>query len=894
MATIFTLYAIPNVAFAATEQYASPELQRAVTLGIGAYSKNTNVTYQQFFKMLDVAVNLSDPHKLDAWKAKFSKARTSTQGMTRQEGMLAVYYAAEILGEEYYEYNASPDWSITNELIGDSCWDDLTWNYPLFPEWNQPTTLVNPWDNHMIAAFFYSFGRESLYSGETIFDFDPVSVSMRPNQLFTYEEGLLAALRLHDSELPSVLKERVPTQEDKAFLELSNARRETILNNNTKITVTGTSYYVSNNGNDLQDGLTPATAWATLNKINTTDLKSGDGVFFERGGLWRSEPWQAKPPHCDDGVLYAQKGVTYSAYGEGEKPKIFGSPENGADPTKWKLLDSTKNIWVFYKDIQDCGGIIFNYGMSMALKTCAFWDGSQYYKSSDGRNVDIPRIPLDVKSLENLRFFNEIYYPGKEAGGYFSTKGKLYLRCDKGNPGSVYSSIEFITGNNDWNQGFVSGQEGNVIDNICFLYGTGASLLNNCLAQNCEFGWIGGQILDYSATSLGDDTEGVIVRCGDGIMIFGDNNSIRNNYIHHVYDNGITIEGFSASSEISAWKRENSIITGNIIEACYGGLLVADWYAWNKLLNHPSFNNIRIDDNYFIRSGYGWSHQDTGDYTGSLTLYFHPGSLSNINISNNVFYLSKYALVVLSSESEGMRPVFSANTYVQNEFGDIINRKILNSSIRKDQAYKYNASSLISVDNVLGDKSAMFFDQPKPSSWATDGVGTGISRGIATPDLRNGYSIKTTRAEFCVAAVNFLEIYYKKPIADVLKEKGLEPLSFNDIQDDAISAAAALGLTSGTGNGNFSPHNSLSREQAATMLSNTLKCIGIDITEFPDADFTDNGSFSTWAVDAINALYASGIMSGTSSTPKVFSPKGAYTHEQSILSFNNMYNYLTR
>lgn len=50
-------------------------------------------------------------------------------------------------------------------------------------------------------------------------------------------------------------------------------------------------------------------------------LKSGDAVFFERGGLWR-------------GYLDCAEGVTYSAYGQGEKPRIYGSPENGADPNK--------------------------------------------------------------------------------------------------------------------------------------------------------------------------------------------------------------------------------------------------------------------------------------------------------------------------------------------------------------------------------------------------------------------------------------------------------------------------------------------------------------------------------------------------------------------------------
>ena len=93
----------------------------------------------------------------------------------------------------------------------------------------------------------------------------------------------------------------------------------------------GTAYYVSNDGNDENNGLSPQTAWATLQKVNSARFSRGDGVYFERGGTWR-------------GQLWAQEGVIYSAYGEGAKPNIFASPENGADASKWSLLDGTDHI----------------------------------------------------------------------------------------------------------------------------------------------------------------------------------------------------------------------------------------------------------------------------------------------------------------------------------------------------------------------------------------------------------------------------------------------------------------------------------------------------------------------------------------------------------------------
>lgn len=82
--------------------------------------------------------------------------------------------------------------------------------------------------------------------------------------------------------------------------------------------VYGNKYYVSNNGNDTYNGLTIANAWKTIAKLNATLFYPGDSILFECNGLWR------------DALLFTSSGnstvcITYGSYGEGEKPKIFGS-----------------------------------------------------------------------------------------------------------------------------------------------------------------------------------------------------------------------------------------------------------------------------------------------------------------------------------------------------------------------------------------------------------------------------------------------------------------------------------------------------------------------------------------------------------------------------------------
>ena len=176
------------------------------------------------------------------------------------------------------------------------------------------------------------------------------------------------------------------------------------------------------------------------------------------------------------------------------------------------------------------------------------------------------------------------------------------------------------------------------------------------------------------------------------------------------------------------------------------------------------------------------------------------------------------------------------------------------------------------------------------SGWAKDGITQALSKGFIPSDLQNNYQNVITRAEFCRMAVKFVEYKTGKGIDAVMNEKGLTRNfnAFADTNDPDILAAAALGITAGTGGGLFTPNGDFSREQAATMIRNTCKAAGMDISNVTAAGFEDIGTASSWAVDGINFARNNGIMSGTSTTPLLFSPKGTYTREQSIITFNNI------
>jgi len=179
-------------------------------------------------------------------------------------------------------------------------------------------------------------------------------------------------------------------------------------------------------------------------------------------------------------------------------------------------------------------------------------------------------------------------------------------------------------------------------------------------------------------------------------------------------------------------------------------------------------------------------------------------------------------------------------------------------------------------------------DLDTAAKWAQDGIQSAYSKGFVPGDLQGNYTAVITRAEFCRMAVNYVEYVTGKHIDSVLTDHGVttQPDIFTDTNDPDILAAYALGITNGTGPNTFSPDASFTREQAATMIMNTCKVLGIGQADVPDAGFADMTTVSSWAVDGVNFVKANGIMNGTGNDN--FSPKGTYTRQESIVTFDRI------
>ena len=120
-------------------------------------------------------------------------------------------------------------------------------------------------------------------------------------------------------------------------------------------------YYVSPSGNDASNGLSSATPWRTLAKVNATFFNPGDQILFARGGEWHESLVASS-----DGT--SANPITYASYGSGAKPKFWGS-------------DILNNA-----NFQSLGGGVYRYAISVPVNS-VLANHSQWFVDPRGQPV---------------------------------------------------------------------------------------------------------------------------------------------------------------------------------------------------------------------------------------------------------------------------------------------------------------------------------------------------------------------------------------------------------------------------------------------------------------------------------------------------------------------------
>ena len=97
------------------------------------------------------------------------------------------------------------------------------------------------------------------------------------------------------------------------------------------------TYYVSETGNDRDDGLSPAAPWKSLSKVSRTRFQPGDTIKFKAGETFQGQLRVSSSGDADD-------ALTYTRYGEGERPLLdAGNGRRGA-PVATILIEDQDHL----------------------------------------------------------------------------------------------------------------------------------------------------------------------------------------------------------------------------------------------------------------------------------------------------------------------------------------------------------------------------------------------------------------------------------------------------------------------------------------------------------------------------------------------------------------------
>ena len=182
---------------------------------------------------------------------------------------------------------------------------------------------------HVFGAGEVTLEEDSYFDVQYIcfFPSQEAAEEFEPAQEETYLKEYSGAEVVYEEATDEILDE---------YMSAADQKKEEIINspNMDLSEVTGRCFYISNNGDDSNDGLSPETPWKTLQKLSdsytTLGINYTDIILFERGSVWRES-------------IPVAANMRYSAYGEGEKPRFYRSID-GTGAENWEETD-TENVW---------------------------------------------------------------------------------------------------------------------------------------------------------------------------------------------------------------------------------------------------------------------------------------------------------------------------------------------------------------------------------------------------------------------------------------------------------------------------------------------------------------------------------------------------------------------
>lgn len=190
----------------------------------------------------------------------------------------------------------------------------------------------------------------------------------------------------------------------------------------------------------------------------------------------------------------------------------------------------------------------------------------------------------------------------------------------------------------------------------------------------------------------------------------------------------------------------------------------------------------------------------------------------------------------------------------------------------------------------------------KASDWAKAEIQSAAACNLVVCDLTSSYTDAISRQDFCNLLYRLImtefapnsdsrmdtQFVRENIVAERNLQDAMQTVAYADCEDETVKFLTAAGIVCGTGDGQFSPEELLSREQAATLLYRTAQFLQNKTLQTGSVSgFEDAERISDWAMESVAAICAVGVMNGVEDMR--FAPQEAYTVEQAMVTMLRLY-----
>lgn len=378
----------------------------------------------------------------------------------------------------------------------------------------------------------------------------------------------------------------------------------------------GRNYYVSEHGNDENDGLLPSRAWQTLRKVNESmpGMSPGDSILFEKGSHFFGTLEVGKSGTAENPIVFGSYGS------ETQQPLFIGAVT---------ILSDKESIPDMHATWQYAGNDNWEYKDDV----------------TNGNKVDIANLVLREKAATKDSFGIKLMSydstllnrQGQFWYSYFSRSFRLH---SVGDPRNFYSSIQMVLSINAIE---FKGNAYLVFENLDFRY-YGKCVVeksgNYCSFRNLNISYIGGA--DHSDTS--DATaKHYQERYGNGLQVWnaGHDITITGCRIDNVYDAGISPQGISDTFKAvcnDTLVVYNIYMRNNVITNCEYSFEFFENVSKNCRLLPHNVHDIYFENNTCVNAGGGWSHYQRWAY---IKWYPDPQKTSRPNPDGTNFRIER-------------------------------------------------------------------------------------------------------------------------------------------------------------------------------------------------------------------------------------------------------------